>query len=47
MYNLDEDRKTYAEVASFIELLDEYDRNKIPKKLREFFEKEKDQWYKK
>lgn len=38
-------RQAYAEIDNFIELLDEYDRNKIPKKLREFFKREKDNNY--
>ena len=38
-------RQTYTEIDNFIELLDEYNRNKIPKKLREFFKKEKDNTY--
>ena len=45
MNNIDYDRKTYAEVDNFIELLDEYDRNKIPQKLRDFFKREKDSYY--
>ena len=40
-------RQAYTEIDNFIELLDEYNRNKIPKKLREFFNKEKDNNYKK
>ncbi len=40
-------RQAYAEIDNFIELLDEYNKNKIPKKLREFFKKEKDETYKK
>ena len=35
-------RQAYTEIVNFIELLDEYNRNKIPKKLMEFFEEEKD-----
>ena len=35
-------RQAYSEIDSFIELLDEYNKNKIPKKLREYFKKEKD-----
>lgn len=38
-------RQAYTEIDNFIELLDEYNRNKIPKKLREFFKKEKDNNY--
>ena len=40
-------RQAYTEIDNLIELLDEYNRNKIPKKLREFFNKEKDNNYKK
>ena len=32
-------RQAYTEIDNFIELLDEYNRNKVPKKLREFFKK--------
>ena len=35
-------RQAYTEIDTFIELLDEYNRNKIPKKLREYFKSEKD-----
>ena len=35
-------RQAYTEIDTFIELLDEYNKNKVPKKLREFFKKEKD-----
>ena len=35
-------RQAYSEIDEFIELLDEYNKNKIPKKLRDFFKKEKD-----
>lgn len=35
-------RQAYTELDNFIELLDEYNKNKIPKKLREYFKKEKD-----
>lgn len=38
-------RQAYTEIDNFIELLDEYNRNKVPKKLREFFKKEKDNNY--
>ena len=38
-------RKAYTEIDNFIELLDEYNRNKVPKKLREYFKKEKDNTY--
>jgi hypothetical protein len=40
-------RKAYSEIDEFLELLSEEQRNKIPKKLREFFKEEKDQEYKK
>lgn len=35
-------RQAYTEIDTFIDLLDEYNKNKIPKKLREYFKKEKD-----
>lgn len=38
-------RQAYTEIDNFIELLDEYNRNKVPKKLREFFKREKDNTY--
>ena len=38
-------RQAYTEIDNFIELLDEYNRNKVPKKLREYFKKEKDNTY--
>ena len=38
-------RQAYTEIDNFIELLDEYSRNKVPKKLREFFKREKDNTY--
>lgn len=38
-------RQAYTEVDTFIELLDDYNKNKIPVKLREFFKKEKDDNY--
>lgn len=38
-------RQAYTEIDNFIELLDEYNRNKVPKKLRDFFKKEKDDTY--
>ena len=38
-------RQAYTEIDNFIELLDEYNRNKGPKKLREYFKKEKDNTY--
>lgn len=40
-------KKAYVEILSFIELLDEKERNKIPIKLKEFFEEEKDNRYEK
>ena len=40
-------RKAYSEIDEFLGLLSEEQRNKIPKKLREFFKEEKDQEYKK
>ena len=38
-------RQAYTEKDNFIELLDEYNKNKIPQKLREYFKKEKDGEY--
>lgn len=38
-------RQAYSEVDSFLGLLDEVDRNKIPIKLRNLFKKEKDKNY--
>jgi len=38
-------RQAYTEIDNFIELLDEYNRNKVPKKIREYFKKEKDNTY--
>lgn len=38
-------RQAYAEIDTFIDLLDEYNKNKIPEKLREYFKKEKDEKY--
>ena len=38
-------RQAYTEIDNLIELLDEYYKNKIPKKLREFFKREKDNNY--
>lgn len=40
-------RQAYSEIDEFLGLLSEEQRNEIPKKLREFFKKEKDQEYKK
>ena len=45
MYISDSTRKAYTEVDNFIELLDEYHKSKIPKKLREFFKNEKEKKY--
>ena len=38
-------RQAYAELDTFIELLDDSLKNKIPTKLREFFKREKDVSY--
>ena len=38
-------RQAYTEIVNVIELVDEYNRNKIPKKLMEFFKVEKDNNY--
>lgn len=38
-------RQAYTETDNFIELLDDYNKNKVPKKLRDFFKKEKDNNY--
>lgn len=38
-------RQAYSEIDEFIHLLNKQDRNKIPKKLREFFSNEKDKEY--
>lgn len=38
-------RQAYTEIDNFIELLDENNKNKIPKKLREYFKREKDNNY--
>ena len=40
-------RQAYSEIDEFLGLLSDEERNKIPKKLREFFNEEKDQEYKK
>lgn len=40
-------RKAYSEIDEFLGLLSDEQRNKIPKKLREFFKEEKNQEYKK
>lgn len=38
-------RQAYTEIDNFIELLDEYNKNKIPQKLREYFKNQKDVKY--
>ena len=38
-------RQAYSEVAEFLSLLSDEQRNKIPEKLREFFKREKDKEY--
>lgn len=38
-------RKAYSEIDEFLSLLKEEQRNKIPQKLREFFNEEKDKQY--
>ena len=38
-------RQAYSEIDEFLELLSEEQRNKIPKKLRDFFKEEKDTEY--
>ena len=38
-------RQAYSEIDTFIELLDEYSKNKIPQKLRKVFKMEKDKEY--
>ena len=45
MYISENTRQTYTEIDNFIELLDEYTKNKIPIKLRELFKIEKDKHY--
>lgn len=45
MYISTNTRKVYTEVDNFIELLDEYHKNRIPKKLRDFFKDEKEERY--
>lgn len=47
MYISTQTKQAYTEIDNFIELLAEDDKNKIPKKLRQFFKKEKDKEYKK
>lgn len=42
-----ETRKAYSEVDYIIELLSDYEKNKIPKKLRDFFKREKHADYEK
>lgn len=38
-------RRAYSEVDTFLNLIDEESRNKVPEKLREFFKREKDHSY--
>ena len=38
-------RQAYSEVAEFLSLLSDNQRNEIPEKLREFFKREKDKEY--
>ncbi|MGE5472609.1 MAG: hypothetical protein ACM3UU_00100 [Ignavibacteriales bacterium] len=38
-------RQAYSEIDAFLKILDDYTVNKIPPKLREFFEREKDKNY--
>ena len=45
MYISENTRQIYTEIDNFIELLDEYNKNKIPIKLRELFKIEKDKHY--
>ena len=45
MYISEKNRQAYTEIDNFIELLDEKDKNKIPKKLRQLFKDEKDMYY--
>lgn len=45
MYISAQTKQAYTEIDNFIELLAEEDRNKIPKKLRQFFKEEKDEEY--
>ena len=45
MYISTETKQAYTEIDNFIELLAEEDKNKIPKKLRQFFKEEKDKEY--
>ena len=40
-------RQAYSEIDEFLGLLNDIQRNKIPQKLRDFFNEEKDQDYKK
>ena len=40
-------REAYAEVDSFIECLDSYDKNKVPESIRKYFKKEKSKNYNK
>lgn len=45
MYISIQTKQAYTEIDNFIELLTEEDRNKIPKRLRQFFKEEKDKNY--
>ena len=38
-------RQAYTEIDTFLELIDEEEREKVPKHLRELFKKEKDKNY--
>ena len=38
-------RQAYSEIDTFLNLLDEVNRNKVPEKLRELFKREKDPKY--
>ena len=40
-------RQAYTEIDTFINLLDEYNKNKIPQKLREYFKNNRDVNYSK
>lgn len=45
MYISTQTKQAYTEIDNFIELLAEEDRNKIPKRLIQFFKEEKDKEY--
>ncbi len=47
MTNLQKTRQAYSEIDSFINLLPEEDKIKIPKDMQEFFKTQKDKEYKK